>query len=761
MGDDILVTIGAQIDDLISGFNAAAEGVSDSLGKIETSVTSASDVMENQLAPAIDNVNKHLEDISETSESLGGALDEIKEKFQHAFEASGAAVAYEAVEKVADAVESLGARATQMQAMSNVLQVTTDQFQAMQLAASAGGTSIEVFARATERLEATLTKARDGSGEAIVQLLKLGITTEQINDPLFQVNDLLATLKEKLEGGTTAQSEMNELVAQFGPRAALAANAIKEYDGSQEGVKGAIEEVNGLNKEQIQTLHEMAEWWEHLGTSIKNTASAALVGAHDMMTAGKQAQQSMASSGGASDGESQYQEIMQQQATARIEAAETTADAEIAAMQTVGPVSVEIDGIITQSMLDSMKQQIAATKEGTEQRIAAEQQYAKAAAEYYKNGNVKEVEAANTQLIASQRQYYAAVQKFAEDWASEDKEITAKDSQEKQKLNLEVIKSAQKVADESYTLASQSAKNQLDVITQGIDAQEAVIKDSYKTGQISNQQELQSTTQLVQQKLAAQLNYYETLKSLANDNQVEIQKLNAEEVKANQAAGSSIVAAQNTYAQNFKQTWQNVFNTVGSAFASNISKMIMGGQTWQKSMQNIANSILTAILNMFLKWVAQQAISMIETKLLGKQAAASQVSANAASAATGAMASVAAIPYYGWAMAPEVGASTFAEAMGYEASIASAAGGMEVPSDQLIQAHKDEMVLPARLSNGIRDMISANGAAGGGGRGGNMSATFQSLDSKSVEDHFKSSRNRDAFAKGMRKAYDTGHPSLR
>lgn len=82
---------------------------------------------------------------------------------------------------------------------------------------------------------------------------------------------------------------------------------------------------------------------------------------------------------------------------------------------------------------------------------------------------------------------------------------------------------------------------------------------------------------------------------------------------------------------------------------------------------------------------------------------ATTVLSNAAMAATAAMASVAAIPFVGWAMAPEVGAATYATALGY---LASAEGGWgEVPQDGVLtQLHKREMVLPASLAEGVRRM---------------------------------------------------------
>ena len=75
------------------------------------------------------------------------------------------------------------------------------------------------------------------------------------------------------------------------------------------------------------------------------------------------------------------------------------------------------------------------------------------------------------------------------------------------------------------------------------------------------------------------------------------------------------------------------------------------------------------------------------------------------------MSSVAAIPFVGWAMAPGVGAETFATAMAF-LPMASAAGGWDnVPFDGAItELHKNEMVLPASIASPLRNMVTAPAA---------------------------------------------------
>jgi Prophage tail length tape measure protein len=108
-----------------------------------------------------------------------------------------------------------------------------------------------------------------------------------------------------------------------------------------------------------------------------------------------------------------------------------------------------------------------------------------------------------------------------------------------------------------------------------------------------------------------------------------------------------------------------------------------------------------------------ESASVIAGIAAAKAEAAGEIPAFAAIAAAGAMASVACIPYVGWAMAPEVGEETYVDAMSY-LPMASAAGGWErVPYDgALTELHKDEMVLPARIADPLRSLAEGNPMGG-------------------------------------------------
>jgi hypothetical protein len=101
-------------------------------------------------------------------------------------------------------------------------------------------------------------------------------------------------------------------------------------------------------------------------------------------------------------------------------------------------------------------------------------------------------------------------------------------------------------------------------------------------------------------------------------------------------------------------------------------------------------------------------------------------------------------------LAPIMGPAAAGEAtvMAAASGIASAAGGWMVPSDQLAMVHQNEMILPANISQGLQNMISANGGAGAGAVVVNVSA----IDSQDVKRFFQSNGSLlvNAINKAMR-----------
>lgn len=180
-----------------------------------------------------------------------------------------------------------------------------------------------------------------------------------------------------------------------------------------------------------------------------------------------------------------------------------------------------------------------------------------------------------------------------------------------------------------------------------------------------------------------------------------------------------------------EQSARTTSNAMVSSFTSGLLKMAEGTQTFGQLVRGLGNQMAQN----FLKTVVDPMISgwlrgiqaQITATIFGKakvaavnSAAAAQNAAidkagqkksiagdaaAAAGAAYKAMAGIPPAPLWG-ALA---GAAAYAGVMAFEGLLPSAAGGWDIPAgiNPLAQLHAQEMVLPARYANPMRDMLSS------------------------------------------------------
>lgn len=200
-----------------------------------------------------------------------------------------------------------------------------------------------------------------------------------------------------------------------------------------------------------------------------------------------------------------------------------------------------------------------------------------------------------------------------------------------------------------------------------------------------------------------------------------------------------------------KRYWDTIFSGITSTVASSIEGILLHTSTMHDLLVNVSKSLLTHFIDMGVKIAANWASSQIamlattttteaakkavstaaavEGMAVNKAAAAVEITDYAGAAAAAAMASVAAIPFTGWALAPEVGAATFAEAMSYLSVLSAEQGAWRIGENQLMYLHKNETVLPGDAAEGFRKM------AEGGGMG-ETHLHVHAIDGKSVERFF-------------------------
>lgn len=222
-----------------------------------------------------------------------------------------------------------------------------------------------------------------------------------------------------------------------------------------------------------------------------------------------------------------------------------------------------------------------------------------------------------------------------------------------------------------------------------------------------------------------------------------------------------------------KSFWQGLFSPINDAFSQTITGVIRGTETWKMGMHKMFASIeedfVGKAVNMTTDWAASQ-LAQVEiskttgmtkvaiAQMVGKESAAASLAADsktilgsAWTAAANVYKSVSAIPFVGWILAPALAIAAAVEVAGFAKRIASAEGGWwQVPSDQMANIHKDEMVLPRHLAEPLRQNIE-----GGGTGGTHHHYHIAAMDARSMAEVFK--RNPAALAEGLRKLAKTHH----
>ena len=217
--------------------------------------------------------------------------------------------------------------------------------------------------------------------------------------------------------------------------------------------------------------------------------------------------------------------------------------------------------------------------------------------------------------------------------------------------------------------------------------------------------------------------------------------------------------------QTSQRTWQSLMQPIQRAFDTSITGMILGTTTLQKAVANIAQSILAEFVNLGVKMVTNWIASELSMTTATEAGAAARTAADSEGMAAGlaikaanAVKSIMTDSAQAFSgifafLSPLMGPAAAGEAtvMAAASGIASAAGGWVVPSDQLAMVHQNEMILPANISQGLQNMISAGGAGTGASP---VVINVSAIDSQDVKRFFHS--NGSVLVNALNKAMRNG-----
>lgn len=253
------------------------------------------------------------------------------------------------------------------------------------------------------------------------------------------------------------------------------------------------------------------------------------------------------------------------------------------------------------------------------------------------------------------------------------------------------------------------------------------------------------------------------------------QELQARIAAINERADIAIWEAKNPRAMQF-------INSLQSTWTSGLARVFEGTLSFKDAINGIWGTIRSSFAQvaagMLMDWMKTQAMRLIITKgtvvkevaieawgAISKVAIAvgsgiKTIAIKAYEAAAGAYAAIAGIPIVGPVLAPAMAAAALAGVIALASRI-SAAGGYDIPAgvNPMIQAHQEEMVLPAKLANPLRKMLAKQGEGEGEGFGGGnttVNVSLSGIDGPSIMRMMRSNDGKSALTAAIVEAQREG-----
>lgn len=204
------------------------------------------------------------------------------------------------------------------------------------------------------------------------------------------------------------------------------------------------------------------------------------------------------------------------------------------------------------------------------------------------------------------------------------------------------------------------------------------------------------------------------LKDDPDKNKVELERIHAEIEDLERQHAARVTQIRNQQVLESTMASRKIFASMTEGMQSALSRMIQGMSSFRGFLTQIWQSIRSAVADTLAKMVVDFLKNTAIMAAIKRALAVFDIGANAAQAGAGAAASAADVPVVGWIMAPIAAAATFAMASAFAGNVPSfsAAGGFDIPGtiNPVIQAHANEMVLPAKHADVIRNLAEESGS---------------------------------------------------
>jgi Flp pilus assembly pilin Flp len=770
--------------------------VSDALQRVRAAANDSFAAVGTASRQAAAQVQEHTEQIRESGLNIGESLEGMKKQISTAFEAAGIMAAYEAIKEVGDAINEAAERAEQLKQLSEIMGTTTSEMQGLQAVSAQAGVSADLLQRGLMKVTQMMTMARDGSKADAEALQKVGITQADLTNKSYTAANALYTMAR-------SGAQVGDIQYVLGQRAGLLATAFDKLKGGQQAMEAESRKLYGLNTAEISVLERYKAHVATLGIeydNLKGQVAAYLISASTPMIQGLK--QMFAGMGEDVDMTRVLRSAFAELEVVIIRTAQQFAFWKNVITASVQTITIAIVGlgraiwdalhgrftaaardikVAFQTVRGDIHTAVTGIESDNKAAAAAIAKTWQAAMTGVHGGPREEraqtggggtdagAQAAGRAALQAETAHLRAIKALTADNAAQTKAAMQEASQALKQLTGE---------------ATTQYKMELDARIATLDRETTAVKAAAKAQELTPKQELDNLRAILAQKYAAQVDYFNRMKALVAGNQVAVEKANAQEAAAHQQYLKQMQAADLTYQQDVRANakkieheWAQTGNKIGAAWDKMTMGMIQGTlnireafrATAAKILQNWISTETQSLAHTLTTEAAKQAatketamVKMTTTRqahaqgmLESGESGLKSILNDAYQAAAGAFKATVGIPYVGPILAPAAAATAFAAVAAFQSGIASAAGGYDVPHDQLAFIHKNEMVLPAQISQGLKGLIS-----GGGGSGvtQNFSGAVNvaALDGDSVRKLLRTPRNRANLVQAFASHYARG-----
>lgn len=312
-----------------------------------------------------------------------------------------------------------------------------------------------------------------------------------------------------------------------------------------------------------------------------------------------------------------------------------------------------------------------------------------------------------------------AQEKYAADLLDIGRQGADQGRKEKEKADAE----AEKARKENLKYEKLAAQDELNLQKSVLEAKERALDQDLAFGRINEAQWTAAKKAGITERLRADLEELNKAQLAAKNDLNEWKTIQNQKNALTRASLNDIDKLDIDLVNRSKARWSSFFGSMTGGFDGAIQGLVKGTMTWGDAFKSVTDQALSGVISFFVRWAEEEAIKWATGLAMGETSRVAEATGAAAVYAVNAMGSVAAIPFYGWAMAPGVGAEAYGSGLAM-AGLASAEGGWErVPSDQVAQIHKNEQVLPAHYAEGLRNLVANQQR--GGSVGGNSPVIVQ------------------------------------